>query len=120
MGVSNCLFHFQYYDNLEGVVISSQSDTESGVNQLNDNIYQNFVQASQRIKKNFDNARKIKVNSCAKLLRGSCNERLTLNQWMHVWREFISISKACSFYSHGSVLVGFRNSFTYTAGFLVS
>lgn len=60
VGVSNNLFHFQYYDNLEGVVISSQSDVGTA-SKLNEDIYENFIQACQKIKKTFDNARKVKV-----------------------------------------------------------
>lgn len=61
VGMDNCLFHFQYYDNLEGVFISSEADV-GGASKLNEDIYKSFQTACQKIKHVFDNARKIKVN----------------------------------------------------------
>ena len=66
VGVENCLFHYQYYDNLEGVIISSTpqeggvSQNQGGPIQLNKEIYESFQKCCQQIKNVFDNARKIK------------------------------------------------------------
>jgi hypothetical protein len=62
-GIDNCLFHFQYYDNLEGVFISSEADV-GGVSQLNNEIYKCFQTACQKIKQMFDSARRTKVWVC--------------------------------------------------------
>ncbi|KAL4230019.1 hypothetical protein ACF0H5_010406 [Mactra antiquata] len=62
IGLENSLFHFQYYDNLEGVVISSETDS-STVNTLHDEIYNCFKKSCHKIKQLFDNARKIKEQS---------------------------------------------------------
>ncbi|XP_060591133.1 protein inturned-like [Ruditapes philippinarum] len=61
-GIDNCLFHFQYYDNLEGVFISSEADV-GGVSQLNNEIYKCFQTACQKIKQMFDSARRTKEQS---------------------------------------------------------
>ncbi|XP_053400614.1 protein inturned-like [Mercenaria mercenaria] len=62
VGIENCLFHFQYFDNLEGVFVSSEADA-GGVSQLNDEIYKCFQTACHKIKHMFDSARKTKEQS---------------------------------------------------------
>lgn len=59
VGIENCLFHFQYLDNLEGVLVSSDKEG-SGASQLSKDISQGFHRCCQQIKHLFDAARKIK------------------------------------------------------------
>lgn len=62
VGIDNCLFNFQYCDNLEGVLISSEKENP-GRCQLNDEIFACFQKSCQKIKQGFDNARKVKEQS---------------------------------------------------------
>lgn len=57
VGQENCLFHFQYYDNLDGVVVSSGPVTATDI-QLNKDVYCNFTKCCQTIKNMFDAARR--------------------------------------------------------------
>lgn len=59
VGVENCLFHFQYLDNLEGVFVSSDKET-AGASQISKEISEGFYKCCRQIKHSFDAARKIK------------------------------------------------------------
>ena len=60
IGLENCLFHFQYIDNLEGVFVSSDKDS-TGTSQLTKEMLAGFHRCCRHIKQTFDDARKIKV-----------------------------------------------------------
>ena len=60
VGADNCLFHLTYIDHLEGVVVSSPWK-HTDATPLEREIHTSFQLAAQRIKKLFDNARKVKV-----------------------------------------------------------
>ena len=60
VGLENCLFHFQYIDNLEGVFVSSDKDPTGG-SQLSKEMLSGFHRCCRHIKQTFDDARKTKV-----------------------------------------------------------
>ncbi|KAK3600009.1 hypothetical protein CHS0354_012670 [Potamilus streckersoni] len=60
VGTENCLFHFLYFDHLEGVVISTNQKLENSSHLARD-IYQNFHHCCCQMKKSFDNARSKRV-----------------------------------------------------------
>lgn len=62
VGAENCLFHFLYVDNVEGVLISS--DSEPGTSSdMSHQIYTSFQKCCQQIKTLFDNARRVQEQS---------------------------------------------------------
>ena len=61
VGVENSLFHFQYFDNLEGVFVCSDKET-SGASPITKQISEGFHKCCKQIKHTFDAARKIKVH----------------------------------------------------------
>ena len=60
VGVENTLFHFQYFDNLEGVFVCSEKETP-GASQITKEISEGFHKCCKQIKRTFDAARKLKV-----------------------------------------------------------
>ena len=60
VGVENTLFHFQYFDNLEGVFVCSEKETQ-GASQITKDISEGFRKCCKQIKHTFDAARKLKV-----------------------------------------------------------